>query len=179
MSVLLIKTMDERSFVTDPNNFPQLIEFAKTVGAEISLVKAEEQVEVLELSALVKSLCDVTKGTKPIKCEVLERKIAGNPSASVTVTRNRANKREIMLKLAQEVRAHLYKELVSGATISMSGLTNRFGDKLSASALRSHLNIVKNRLSLAGCKTEKVGVGQYKVVVFGDKPLMEQAGELA
>ena len=165
-SCLLIKTLDDRCFFTSSENYPQLIEFAKTVGAEMSIVKAEEPVEVVELSGLVKSLCDVTKGKRDAKYQVLEKKIGSNATAVVTFTNkvvNKVNKREAMLSLAKEVREHVKTRLLSGETFALMDLVNHFGSKLSASALRTHVNVVRNRLSLEGHPTDKVGVGQYRL----------------
>lgn len=166
-SCLLIKTLDNRCFFTTNDNYPQLIEFAKTVGAEVSIVKAEEPLEVLELSHLVKSLCDVTKGSREAKYQILENKISSDSVAVVTFTNKVlskvVNKREAMLALAKEVREHIKTRLVSGEPLVLADLFNTFGDKLSASALRTHVNVVRNRLSLEGHPTDKVGVGQYRL----------------
>lgn len=166
-SCLLIKTLDDRCFFTSSGNYPQLIEFAKTVGAEVSIIQAEEPVEVLELGGLIKSLCDVTKGKRDAKYRVLEKKIQSNATAIVTFTDqvvNKVTKREATLMLAKEVREYVKARLLSGEILALIELSQRFGDKLSASALRTHVNVVRNRLSLEGHPTDKVGVGQYRLL---------------
>ncbi len=70
---LMLKTPDERCFFTLKNNYPQLIEFARTYGAQISVVKASN-VQVLELEDLAKSICNQEEQTKP-EYEIVEIKI--------------------------------------------------------------------------------------------------------
>ena len=57
MKCLLIQTKDKRKFFTHEKNFVQLIEFSKTFGAEISMVKLEEG-PILELKELAPAICD-------------------------------------------------------------------------------------------------------------------------
>ena len=46
---LMVETKDHRKFFTYPKNLNQLTEFYKTFGAEISVVKVEDDTEVLDL----------------------------------------------------------------------------------------------------------------------------------
>ncbi len=53
---LMIKTKDKRQFFTHEKNYPLLIEFSKTFGSEMSIVKT--QAEVLDISELAPAICD-------------------------------------------------------------------------------------------------------------------------
>ena len=54
---LMIKTKDNRKCFTHEKYFPQLIEFSKTFGAEISIVKIKDN-NVLEMNDLAPAICD-------------------------------------------------------------------------------------------------------------------------
>ena len=54
---LMIKTKDNRKFFTHEKYFPQLIEFSKTFGAEISIVKIQDN-NVLDMDELVPAICN-------------------------------------------------------------------------------------------------------------------------
>lgn len=55
---LLIKTKDNRKFLTHEKNLQSLIEYAKTFKSEIELVEIEKGTKVLELKGLTVALCD-------------------------------------------------------------------------------------------------------------------------
>ena len=55
---LLIKTKDNRKFLTHEKNLNSLIEFSKTFGAEIFTVPIAQEFSILELKDLVAALCN-------------------------------------------------------------------------------------------------------------------------
>ena len=54
---LMIKTKDNRKFFTHEEYFPQLIEFSKTFGAEISIVKIQDN-NILDINDLAPAICN-------------------------------------------------------------------------------------------------------------------------
>jgi hypothetical protein len=54
---LLIKTKDKRNLFTEKKNFGQLIEFSKTMGAKISVVKADNP-DILSIEELPPAICN-------------------------------------------------------------------------------------------------------------------------
>src|SRR5689334_1065133 len=75
--VLLLKTPDARCFLTFEDNYPMLIEFAKSCEAEISVVKVDPvpKASVLELEDLAKSICDHQQVQVDLNYELLETRI--------------------------------------------------------------------------------------------------------
>ena len=53
----MIKTKDNRKFFTHEKYLPQLIEFSKTFGAEISVVKIKNS-DILDLNDLAPAICN-------------------------------------------------------------------------------------------------------------------------
>ena len=54
---LMIKTKDNKKFFTHEKYFPQLIEFSKTFGAEISIVKIKDN-NILDINELIPAICN-------------------------------------------------------------------------------------------------------------------------
>ena len=53
----MVKTKDNRNFFTHEKYYPQLTEFSKAFGAEISVVKIKDG-EVLDLVELAPAICN-------------------------------------------------------------------------------------------------------------------------
>ena len=152
---LLVKTQDQKVFFTGLENFPQLIEFSKTVGAEVSVVNPQEPVEVLSLSQLAKSVCDPTYKTNQIHYSVVERKIAHGDGQG---------RRRQLLAQAQDIRRFITEKFMGGQTVSIGDLSDKYQESgLGQATLRNHLNFVRRKLVMAGHKISKEGVGCYRL----------------
>lgn len=55
--ILMIQTPNKRKYFTQATNLPKLLEFAKTFGAELSLVEASD-IELIDFENLAPTLCD-------------------------------------------------------------------------------------------------------------------------
>jgi hypothetical protein len=76
-NVLLIE-VDNKFLFTHKKNLPELVEFSRAFGAEISLVKPETpaSVKILNLDQLAKKICDPTPEEKPPNYAVIEKKLS-------------------------------------------------------------------------------------------------------
>lgn len=155
---LLIKTKDNREFFTHEKNFLQLIEFSKTFGAEISVVKVNKA-EVLDLEELAPAICN--DGYKPNgEYEILEVKIPQNKKAASKAL----NKRQKILQTATVIKAHILTEFLSGNVVALHGIRKKFRkDNLSLSAVCNHISRVREELEKEGYKVVKVGAGKYRL----------------
>jgi len=151
----MVKTVDNRHFFTDLDNFPQLIEFSKAQNAEISVVKPKGLVQILALPQLARSLCDPNYKLLDPKYDLVERKL--------TLTAGKTP-RQRLLAQAQEIRQYIEKVLVAGDIVSLENLASKFEEyNLGEAALRKHLTYVRLKLAKTGRQVEKVGVGSYQI----------------
>lgn len=161
---LLLKTPDKRCFFTSENNFPMLVEFGRTFGAEISVIRAKQEVEVMELADLAKLICSPPSVTPP-EYEVLEIKLAA-PTNENRITR------QDRLKTAREINAHIHAMLLSGKTITLSDLESKF-PFLTMRSLSNHLARAKRELQAQGYTIKREKPGQYRITY--DKPDYNEA----
>jgi hypothetical protein len=150
----MIKTQDRREFFTHEKNLIQLVEFSKTFGAEISVVKVlEEEVPILDLRDLVPQFCDQTCKPEKSSYEIVEVKLQGVKC-----------KRQKMLKTASRIKNHITDELLSGNIVSLRGLKRKFArHKLTDACLCQHLARAREELVEQGHSIEKVGGGKYQL----------------
>jgi hypothetical protein len=154
---LLIKTKDNREFFTHEKNFLQLIEFSKTFGAEVSVVKVNKA-EVLDLEELAPAICN--DGYNPNgQYEVLEVKIPNSKKVAKSL-----NKRQKILQTATIIKAHILTEFLSGKEVTLHGVRKKFKKyDLSLSAVCNHISRVRQELESEGYKIEKAGAGRYRL----------------
>ncbi len=153
---LLVKTVDNRHFFTGLENFPQLIEFSKAQNAEVSVVKPQEKVQVLALPDLAKSLCDPNYKMADPKYQLIERCIG--------VITTGKTPRQRLLAQAHEIRTYIEAIIMSGETVSLQNLGDKFADyNLCEAAIRKHLTFVRLKLAKLGLVVDKVGIGNYKL----------------
>ena len=152
----MIKTKDNRHFFTYQKNFPQLIEFSKTFGAEISIVKVKEA-EVLNLNQLAPAFCDASYCHKP-DYDLIEVKIAEFKKIGPKAPKS---KRIKILEIAAQVRSHILQEFLSGNIVSLHQVLNKF-KTLNLSTVCNHIRIIKQQLKSEGYKIKKIGAGKYQ-----------------
>lgn len=149
---LLLKTKENKKFLTHEKNLPSLIEFAKTFRAEIYRVEVEKQ-KVLELKALVNAICDQEYDTAP-KHTKLE-KLFPVPKKS----------RKIILADAVKIRGFIVRKLESGEPVSLKELKNKYKkQKVTDACLCNHLSMARKQLTREGRTIKKLGAGTYCVV---------------
>jgi len=150
---LMIETKDNRKFFTHERNYEQLIEFANTVGAEISVVKTRE--EALDLSPLAAAISDSnhTQDVEP-KYDIIETKIK-----KIQKTRNK------LLGNAQKIRAFVRGKFESGDVVSLAEIKKKFSSyRLSSACFCNHISKAKKELEMSGARVAKLGPGKYQKV---------------
>ena len=152
MNCLMIETKDRRKFFTHEKNFPQLIDFAKTFDAEISVVKLEEG-QVLELTELAPALCDAGYRRPRSSYQLLETKLAP-----------RSNSRSSILRNAEKIQGYVMERFLNGDVVCLSELKEKFRKhKLTTACFCNHIRRAMDDLKKEGIVTEKIGAGKYKI----------------
>jgi len=147
---LMIKTKDHKKFFTYEKNLPQLIEFSKTFGAEISTVQISNEVEVLELEELAPALCEMK--SQKVDCKILEIKL-----------RPKDNRQNILHR-AKKIQKYIQDSLMSGKTVSLKNLVQKYkNQKLTTACLCNHFKLIREKMESEGCLFIKTGGGSYKM----------------
>lgn len=150
---LLIETKDHRKFLTHEENLPKLIEFGKTFGAELSVIKTEEVPEILDLRHLAPALCDSDYSVEIPEYQIIKVMIERN---------NRPRKR--LIKQASVIRDWIREELLAGRALQLAAIAKRYKKyDLSIQAYANHYSTVRGELVAEGYKVEKIGHGIYKL----------------
>lgn len=149
---LMIQTKDKRQFFTKEENYPELIEFSKTFDAELSIVKAKEEVEVIDLVNLPTAICDCDYKIKKPEVEIVEVK---------TLTNKRKNRSKI-LKTSNKIREYVREQLKSGKPVKLAQIASKFKKyDLTLACFCQHVRAVRQELEKEGHTIEKIGAGQY------------------
>lgn len=149
MKCLLIRTKDNRNFLTHENNLQSLIEFSKVFLAEIYLAEHEEG-KVLELKTLANSLCK-----QDCQSEVQVRKIK-------KLFPKDGKSRKSILNNAQKIQSFIETRLMSGKPLSLKDLKKKYNTlEITDACLCNHFANVRKKLSKNGHEFSKVGAGTY------------------
>jgi len=158
VNCLMLKTSDDRCFFTHKNNYSQLVEFAKTCDAEISVVKAND-VKVLELPELAKSICSHGKHPETPKYELMEIRLTKCVEVSAPRTRKK------LLTQATIITEHVKNIFLAGEVVILSDLENKFSEfNLSKAAFCNHITRIRRDFKEKGYTIQKVKRGQYKIL---------------
>jgi hypothetical protein len=153
----MLKTTDQRCFFTHKNNYPQLIEFARTCEAEISVVKTRN-VKVMELGELAKSICNHGKQSQNPQYEVMEVKLGPLPELKTGRTRKR------LLAQANAVSSYVKDLFRKNKIVSLAVLENKFSEfGLSKPALCNHIARVRSEMAKEGYTISKIKRGSYQM----------------
>ena len=158
VNCLMLRTADSREFFTHACHFAQLVEFARTCSAEISVVKASN-VKVQNLPELARAICDHHGNPNKGSYEVVEIKLS--PMGEINSS---CRTRRKILAQADIISSHVRQELLAGREVSLNDLETKFKDfSLSKPALCNHLARVKRQLTNEGKQIVKLRRGVYKV----------------
>ncbi len=148
---LMIETKDRRRFFTHPNNYEHLIEFGKTFGAELSVVKVEEP-EILDLMSLAPALCDSSfKISKNQIIEIIETKLPKDKK-----------KRRSLLQQASEIKGWIKRQFLTGKAVRLKDIKEHYKNyNLTSQAFCNHLADVRKNLESEGFEVRKIGHGSY------------------
>jgi hypothetical protein len=147
---LLIKTKDNRKFLTHEKNLAALVEYAKTFGAEIEMVKVTKSTKILELKALTVALCDPN--------------YKSNHEYTIIETIYPKNKRDrqSILEEAKLIKTFIRNTLISGKQISLKDLKENFQKyELTDACLCNHLANVRKTMTKEGFTFKKISAGNY------------------
>lgn len=151
---LLIKTKDGRKFLTHEKNLPSLIEFAKTFGAEIDVVKPNDGSKILELKTLTTAVCDSLYNEEP-QYQIVEKLYPSSQKRD----------RQTILAEATRIRKFIQDRLLEGKPVSLKELKEMYKEhKLTDACLCNHLAVVRKALGSQGRKFRKLGAGKYCLV---------------
>ena len=147
---LLIKTKDNRKFITYEKNLQSLIEFAKTFNAEIELVEIEKGEKTLELKSLTAAICDlIYDGCAEYK--KLKR----------IFPKSKKGRESIILE-AKTIRQFVHEKFLSGEPVSLKDVKNKYKkQKLSDACLCNHITMVRKILIQEGYDFRKISAGTY------------------
>lgn len=150
---ILIKTKDNRSFLTHEKNLNCLIEFAKTFGAEMFTVIPASKSLVLDLEPLTSALCNPEYKDNPeYKC-----------LKKIFPSQNRD--RSSILRDAELIRSFIREKFISGESVSLKELKEMYKKhNLTDACLCNHMTSVRNTLTSEGYAFRKIGAGNYCLV---------------
>jgi hypothetical protein len=137
---LLIKTQDGRSFLTQNENLPLLVEFAKVFQAEIFKVNTNDK--LLTIQKLVASFCDQNYKSKPEYTDVKKifpRKVGAN-----------------------HIKEDIEKQLLSANTVKLKNLKSKY-KTVSYTSLCNYFSEVRKNLIRKGYNVVKISAGNYKI----------------
>lgn len=154
LKCLLLKTKDNRKFLTSEDNLLMVLEFVKTFNAEIYLAEIPEEShkEILKAKSLATAICD---SLYQPKTEIKELKRL--------YPEEKAGRKEA-IKLAQQITTYIRKQLLTGKEVSMKNLKKKYEkEKLSDACLCAHLSRIRKELVTEGLSITKLGAGRYKI----------------
>lgn len=152
MKCLLIETKNKK-YITHEKYLSQLVEFAKTFGATISIIDAEG-VNPLKIEDLVPAICDQNYKSQDFTYKILETKLKKDAQKK----KNRSK----TLTLASKIQEYIYSKFLDKKIVSLKDLKKKFKKyELSDAALCNHIRKMKETLEKEGYIIQKVGVGMY------------------
>lgn len=147
---LLVETKDHRKFFTHEKNYPLLIEFSKTFGADISVVHVQEA-EVLTLQALAPAICNPANAGNTSDFQLLEFKI-------------KATSRDKMRLHAAKIRNFIRTWFESGRVVELDKVAKKFSKLvLTRACFCNHISFVRKEFESRGRTVEKIGGGKYRL----------------
>lgn len=156
---LMLKTKDNRRFLTHEKNLPMLKEFVNTFGAEISLVEVDDpklKKQILALKKLAPALCNQQESSDLPKMKVVKRLIPQYKRS-----------RQDILKAATLIQKFIRNRLASGKPMSLKELKKKYQDKyqMTDACLCNHLSQIRKQLAEEGYIITKIGAGVYQAEV--------------
>lgn len=154
LKCLLLKTKDNRKFLTSEDNLLYILEFVKTFNAEIYLAEIQdnERSEILGTLKLATAICDSTY-TLVVEPTIVKRLYPEQKSG-----------RKDAIKLAKQITDHIHQQLTTGKEVSLRSLKKKYQEHhLTDACLCAHLSRIRRSLEKEGLPVNKVGPGRYQV----------------
>jgi DNA-binding transcriptional ArsR family regulator len=154
----MIKTKDQRQFFTEEEHLPQLIEFSKIFGAEISIVKVDEN-KIRPLEELPEAICDASYEDQS-EYELVKIKIAEFKSLAPEAP----TKRKDILALAAQIKNYIVTELLSKGRVTFAQVEKKFSKyNLSKPTISNHIRRIKEEMAIDGYEVVREKRGEYSL----------------
>lgn len=150
MKCLMLSTKDNKKFFTHKKNLPELLEFSKLFGIEISEVKSENA-EILELDQLAEAFCVGNFSKKPV-FDFIEIK---NPKSKKS--------RDNILSQAKQIKAFIKEEFLKGNSVCIQSVMAKFNN-VTRACICMHLKNIIKEFTTMGETINKVKHGIYVLV---------------
>lgn len=168
---LLLKTKDNRRFFTLPQNAHQLLEFSRTFGADMSIVKIESpNLPIMALSDIAPAICNPGyKSPEVGEIEIVEPVTTNSlpPFEYVLNETKEPEKKPTMnpRQTAEMIRNHIRKSFLKYKVVDVQNVAKAFSDSgLRLYTISSHIRRVRDELLDEGHPVVKIGTGQYKLM---------------
>ena len=143
MNCLLVKLKDKRKFLTSKNNLDQLIEFANTFKAELSLVETNCK-DIKSLEELANDICDTNCKQEDFDYKEIEK---------------------IAKKKSNKVFEQMIKDLKNKKTIDTSKIKCEFSKQgLEEKEISAQIQKAKIYIKKIGFKLNKIDKNKYKII---------------
>jgi hypothetical protein len=151
----MVETTDSRKFFTQEKNYPQLIEFANTFNAQISVVEAVAP-QVLDMIPLATAISDSTYKVNT-EFHVIETKIKRRQNQKNIKIHKVTNKQQM-------IRDFILEQFDSGKPVSIFGIAEHFKNyDFGLACYRNHLLQTRKELKANGKIIIKVDIGCYRM----------------
>jgi len=155
----MIKTKDQRQFFTHEEHLPQLIEFSKVFGAEISVVKIDDDNKVLTLEELPTAFCDASYADQT-NYELVRIKIAEFKN----IAPQAPNKRKNILALASQIKTFIVTQLLTNGSVTFAQVEKKFHKyNLSKPTISNHIRRAKEEMEQDGYEIVRKKRGVYTI----------------
>jgi len=143
MNCLLVKLKDKRKFLTSKNNLDQLIEFANTFKAELSLVETNCK-NIKSLEELANDICDTNCKQEDFDYKEIEK---------------------IAKKKSNKVFEQIIKDLKNKKTIDISKIKYEFSKQgLEEKEISAQIQKAKIYIKKIGFMLNKIDKNKYKII---------------
>lgn len=151
---LLLKTKDDRCFVTNENHLNTLTEFAKTFKVEMFLVELKQKTKILSLKALASAICDQSQNYD-VQYTKIKRLFPAIKKS-----------RKEILQESERIQKFILNKFTNGKTLSLKELKEKYKNcNLTDACLCQHMARVRKSLSRKGYDFEKLGAGVYRLIL--------------
>lgn len=150
---------NSKVFFVHKKELPQLIEFAKTFKAKLSLVEISQSATKYTLSAeqLVNQFCNQNYKPKPINYKLVEVLYPVDKEKKLKT-------RSQMIQNANRIKKYIRSKLMKKCKVSLQEVRSEFKElNLTSACLSNHFSQVRRDLIKKGYKINTIKKGVYKL----------------
>jgi hypothetical protein len=145
----MIETRDHRKFFTHQKNFIQLIEFANTFDAQVSVVRVEEA-DILDLAPLAEAISNP--------------EYDGNGNFQVLELKIPSPQHQPRPKNPEQIKKYVVELFLTGRIVDQAEVLELFKTQTSYNAVATTLHKIRKELQDSGHKIQKIGAGRYSLI---------------